>query len=83
MADVDIDCFGDHGKTNPDETGEAIPLNPGGVVMRGGATWEPKREQETSVRGKIQRARLKEAQVEGLYRKLSENHMPNLRSILF
>ena len=33
MADVDIDSFGDHDKTDshPDE-GENIPLNPGGLM---------------------------------------------------
>ena len=52
MTDIDIDPFGDHDKTDaqPDETGEAIPLKPGGVVR--GATWQPEREQETSFRGK-------------------------------
>ena len=41
MADIDIDPFGDHDKmdTQPDKTGETIPLNPGEV--EGGATWEP------------------------------------------
>ena len=48
MADVDIDPFGDHDKTDshPDDTGETVPLNPGGAMR--GSTWEPKREQETS-----------------------------------
>ena len=51
MADVDIDPFGDHDKTDshPDE-GEAIALNPGGGAM-GGSTWEPEHKQETSFRG--------------------------------
>ena len=33
MADVDTNPFGDHDKTDaqPDETGETIPLNPGGA----------------------------------------------------
>ena len=41
MADIDIDPFGEHDKTDthPDETGENIPLTPGGVM--GGSTWEP------------------------------------------
>ena len=41
-ADIDIDSFGDHDKTDkqPDETDEPIPLNPGRVVG-GGSTWEP------------------------------------------
>ena len=40
MVDVDINLFGDHDKidTQPDETGETIPLNPGGTVVGGGAT---------------------------------------------
>ena len=35
MADVDINLFGEHDKTNsnPDETCESIPLNPGGGAM--------------------------------------------------
>ena len=44
MADqVDIDSFGEHDKmdAHPDETGENIPLTPGGV---GGSTWEPECE---------------------------------------
>ena len=41
MADIDIDPFRNHDKRDaqPDETGETIPLNPGGVVG-GGSTWE-------------------------------------------
>ena len=41
LANVDIDPFGDHSKTGaqPDETGKTIPLNKGGVVGGGGATW--------------------------------------------
>ena len=33
MADIDIDPFGNHDKKDeqPEETGETIPLNPGGV----------------------------------------------------
>ena len=46
MANVDIYPFSDHDKTEvqPDETGETLPLIPGGV---GGATWAPECEQET------------------------------------
>ena len=46
MADVDIDPFGEHDRTESrtDETGENIPLTP-----VGGSTWKPERgEQETS-----------------------------------
>ena len=44
MADVDINPFIDHYKTDaqPDKTGETIPLNPEGVVVVGGAIWEPR-----------------------------------------
>ena len=52
MADVDIDLFGDHDKTD-EPTGENIPLNPGR-----GSTWEPVREQETSFGGESQRTEL-------------------------
>ena len=47
MADVDIDPFGEHNRTEsrPDE--EDIPLTP-----IGGSTWEPEREQETSFGGR-------------------------------
>ena len=49
MADVDINPFGEHDKTESriDETGETIPLIPG----VGGSTWEPEHEQETSFKG--------------------------------
>ena len=42
MANVDIDPFGHHNnaETQPDETGETIPLTTRGVG-RGGDTWEP------------------------------------------
>ena len=48
MADVDINLFGEHDRTESrtDETGENIPLTP-----VGGSTWEPEHEQETSFRG--------------------------------
>ena len=66
MADIDLTPFSDHDKTDtqPDKTGEIIPLNKKGV---GGATWEPEHEQKKSFGGKTQRTRLKEAHVEGLY----------------
>ena len=63
MADVDIDPFGEHDKTEsrPDEpTGENIHLTP-----VGGSTWEPEREQETSFGGKSQRIRMTEERVKG------------------
>ena len=41
MADVDIDPFGENDEIDslPDDTGETIPLTPGGS-MGGGSTWE-------------------------------------------
>ena len=44
MADIDIDPFGEHNRTE-EPTDENIPLIPVG----GGSTWEPTRE--TSFRG--------------------------------
>ena len=43
MADVEIDPFGEHGRTE-EPTDENFPLTPVG----GGSTWELEREQETS-----------------------------------
>ena len=70
MADIDINPFGDHEtESRPDEPmGENIPLTPG----RGGSTWEPEREQETSFRGESQKNELIKDYVKGLYQKLSE-----------
>ena len=53
MADVDINPFGNHDKTDshPDETGETIPFTLGGVI-EGGSTWKLECEQETSFRGR-------------------------------
>ena len=68
MANIDKASFGDHDKTDThrDETGEFIPLDPGGVMGRG-AIREPENKQEASFGGKTQRSRLKEAQVEVFY----------------
>ena len=44
MADVDIDPFGEHGRTE-EPTDENIPLTP---VTPGRSAWEPECEQETS-----------------------------------
>ena len=44
MADVDIDPFGEHDKTE-EPTDENIPLDP---ATLGRSTWEPECEQETS-----------------------------------
>ena len=46
MADIDINPFGEHDRTE-EPTDEHIPLTPVG----GGSTWEPTYEQETSFRG--------------------------------
>ena len=70
MADVDIDPFGEHDRTESrtDETGENILLTP-----VGGSTWEPEREQETSFGGReSQRNRVLKDWVEALYKKLSQ-----------
>ena len=71
MADIDIDPFGDKDKidTQPDETGETIPVNPG-RVRGGGATWEP--EQETSFGGTSIKTKVLREHAEGLYQKLSD-----------
>ena len=49
MADIDIDPFGEHDRTEtrPDEN---IPL-PQVTPVGGGSTWEPERERETSFGG--------------------------------
>ena len=41
MADIDIDPFGEHDRTESrtDETGEHIPIPP--ITPVGGSTWEP------------------------------------------
>ena len=74
MADVDIDPFGEHNRTESrtDETGENIPFTP--VGGGGSLTWEPDRgEQETSFGGESQRTKLMKDYVRDLYKKLSEN----------
>ena len=73
MADVDVDTFGDHDKTDshPDDTGETIPLKPGGAM--GGSTWKPEHEQETSFGGgKTQERRLTDSYIDSLYQELSK-----------
>ena len=55
MADVDIDPFGEH-KSRPEEpTDEHIPLH---LVAPQGSTWEPTREQKTSIGEESQRTKL-------------------------
>ena len=74
MADVDIDPFGEHGRTESrtDETGENIPFAPVGGGRS--STWEPDRgEQEASFGGESQRTKLMKDYVKDLYKKLSEN----------
>ena len=67
MADIDIDPFEEHNKTDlhPDETGENVPLTPGGAM--GGSTWELGREQETSLGGTSLRMEVLREHVEALY----------------
>ena len=72
MADVDIDYFREHDKTESrtDETGEHIPLDP--VTPGGGPTWEPDQGEQEMSFGGSQRNRLLRDRVEGLYEKLSQ-----------
>ena len=64
MADVDVDPFGEHGKT--DETAdETFPLTP-----RGGSTWEPEHEQETSFEGESHESETFKEKVKELYQLL-------------
>ena len=65
MADIDVDPFEEHGKTD-ESTGENIPLTPGG-----GSTWKPEREQETSFRGESHVSEIsREEKVKELYQLL-------------
>ena len=82
MADVDIDPFGEHGRTE-EPTDEHIPFAPAGE-----STWETERgEQETSLGGLSgTRARLNagfvEDKVNGLYEILSE-HLPKNQNVIY
>ena len=70
MADVDIDPFGEHDKTDEHSVeGETIPSTPEGSI--GGSIWEP--EQETSFGGTRQRTEVLKEHVKALYHVLSEN----------
>ena len=79
MADVDIDPFGEHGRTESrtddddhTETGENIPFTPVGGGRS--STWEPDRgEQETSFGGASQRTKLMKDYIKDLHKKISEN----------
>ena len=82
MADVDIDPFDEHDKTE-EPTDENIPLDlvtPG----RGGVqTWEPELEQETSFEGRSHTSVLHKEYIVGKIYKLIGNKMhqrlePNL-----
>ena len=75
MADVDINPFGEHDRTESrtddhTETGEGVPITPVGGRT---ATWEPEHEQETSFGGESQRTKLMKDYVKDLYKKISEN----------
>ena len=75
MANIDIDPFGEHDKTDAqhDETGETIPLAPRGAI--GGATWQPEREQERKFRGgKTQERRLTDSYIDSLYKELAKHY---------
>ena len=70
MADMDIDPFSDHDKTDAQpDTGETIPFTPEGVI-EGGSSWEP--ERETSFGGTSQRTEVLKEHDKALYRMLSE-----------
>ena len=73
MADVDIDPFGEHDRTESrtddhTKTGEGVSFTPVGT-----STWEPEREQETSFGGESQRTKLMKDYVKDLCKKISEN----------
>ena len=81
MADIDINPFGDHYKTesrSEEPTDENIPLTPGG-----GSTWEPEREQETSFRAESQRNRHLKNYVKNLHHVLSEMYERNSEAFYF
>ena len=82
MANIDIDPFGEHGRTE-EPMDEPIPLS---LITSGGwtlgaqgrtvtpSTWEPECEQETSFRGReSERTKIMKDYVKDLYKKLSEN----------
>ena len=51
MADTDIDPFEEHESRPEEPHDENIPLDP--VTPVGGSTWEPTREQETSLEAEV------------------------------
>ena len=65
MADVDdINPFEEHETRTDETTGDNIPLTP-----IGGSTWEPEREQKTSLKG--ERTIIAQDRIKDLFRKLS------------
>ena len=83
MADIDIDPFGEHDRTE-EPTDENISLDP--VTPGGGSTWEPKREQKTSFGGKSLETLKYEALesfVKSLYKRLSGSDNEPLGTINF
>ena len=69
MANVDIDPFGEHDRTE-EPTDENIPF----TSVGGRSTWEPECKQETSFRGReSQRTKLLKDYFKDLYKKISEN----------
>ena len=74
MADIDVDPFGEHSKTN-ETMGETFPLTPRGGstdVVTHAQVHKASGEQETSSDEMSLRSRVLESRVEGLYKKLSE-----------
>ena len=74
MADVDIDPFGEHDRTESRTDDHTEPIDEHiSLTPVGGSTWEPDRvEQETSFRGESQRTKLMKDYVKDLYKKLSD-----------
>ena len=76
LISIHLENMHDKTDSHSDNTGENIPLPL--VNPRGGSTWEPEREQETSFGGRMSlREELLREQVKCLYRKLSENIVQN------
>ena len=72
MTDINVDPFGELGKTD-ETTAETFPLTPKGggtVVVTHAQVHEASGKQETSLGGESQRTRLKKDYVKDLYKKL-------------
>ena len=85
MADIDIDHFGEHGKTD-EMTDETFPLTPrgGGMdVVTHAQVHVASGKQETSFNEMSLRSRVLEPLVEGLCKKLSEKLRQNPEVIHF